>query len=158
LERRIAVERKLSLEMERRFRVLPSILQGRRGELLVADVSRGVLMDYAAKFDVRTPENAKIEVKVSRAHEVIHGNERLRSIKPPDRLPASARFVPNVANIVRNMFSDVSLFRLERSTLGTAHQRVEAGVEFLRRVIIVVVCSCIPASKMPSVRLVARRF
>lgn len=69
LERRLAAERKLNREMERRCRILPSILQGRRGELLVADVSRGALTDYAAKFDVRTPENAKIEVKVSRAHD-----------------------------------------------------------------------------------------
>jgi hypothetical protein len=69
LECLIAVEKKVSREMERRHRVLPSVLQGRRGELLVADVSRGALMDYASKFDVLTPANAKIEVKVSRAHD-----------------------------------------------------------------------------------------
>jgi len=69
LKRQIAAERKLNREMGRRCRVLPTIFQGRRGELLVADVSRGALMDYASRFDVRTPENAKIEVKVSRAHD-----------------------------------------------------------------------------------------
>lgn len=62
-------ERKLNQEMALRCRVLPSSLHGRRGELLIADVSQGALMDYAAKFDVHTPEKAKVEVKVSYPHD-----------------------------------------------------------------------------------------
>lgn len=62
-------ERRLNQEMALRCRILPSSLHGRRGELLIADVSRGDLMDYAAKFDVRTPKNAKLEVKLSYAHD-----------------------------------------------------------------------------------------
>lgn len=62
-------ERNLNQEMAKRCRILPSVLHGRRGELLIADVSHGALTSYAASFDVLTPKKAKIEVKISFAHD-----------------------------------------------------------------------------------------
>lgn len=62
-------ERKLNRDMAKRCRILPSVLHGQRGELLIADVSHGVLTNYAESFDILTPEKAKIEVKISFAHD-----------------------------------------------------------------------------------------
>ncbi|WP_349606485.1 hypothetical protein [Cupriavidus sp. DF5525] len=69
LQGRLRAERRLIQEMATRCRTLPSIFQGRRGEYLIADTTKWSLMPYAAKFDVRTPERARIEVKFSPAYD-----------------------------------------------------------------------------------------